>query len=673
MTHWLRASLLVLALVIAAAAAPLAQGRAGGAAPPSQLPVNPNQAPTEAGTGAISGVVIDGATKTPIANAVVYLGPPQHGPPDTPVRTLSDAKGRYVFRNLPAFGGYFIQATKFGYFNASYGRGSSGAVGGRVALTDGQWFSEGNIIMWRPGAISGRVLDQAGEPAVAVYVRVLPRILIAGRPHFASGTVTQTDDRGVYRIANLGPGAYLVQVPSVQSSVPVSAAVAQEAPPPSDGRPAASRDPMAETAGSRVQLARYTTPIAPVNGRTAVYPPTFSPGVTSTADAQVIQLGQSEERTGVDIALKPVPAFTVSGVVDGPAEAITNLTLRLMPEGLADLGGGSEAATVLVGADGRFTFLNVPGGSFTLVAGRTTTEYSFRNLGSQSKTLPAAPRPAGVFGGSMASYGVIAGPSGTSMSSWRYSDADDVYVARVPMSVSSDRSDVVVTLRRTATLTGRIVWAEGEEAPSPPAGMPAAFSAPRVALFPAGGQAFLGLPRSRDVRPGDAAPSDRVIIAGLQAGEYVLSVSSPAGRIQSVTWNGRDYTNRPFDATSGEDIADVVVTMTTKSILLSGMVRNERGLPDDEAAVIVFPAERDQWSNYGLQPDRIKAIATTNTGAYRFQSLAAGEYLAVAVHIDLIDGWKDPAFLEKVSRLATRVTLAWSDNKTQDLRVSVVK
>jgi hypothetical protein len=586
---------------------------------------------------------------------------------------LTDARGRYVFRNLPAFGGYFLQATKFGYSNAAYGRGGSGSVGGRIALLDGQWFADANVTMWRPSAITGRVVDQTGEPAVAVYVRVLPRVLIAGQPHLAAGPVTTTDDRGVYRIAGLGPGTYVVQVPSVQSSVPASMPVASDnSTPVVEGRPLASRDPMMDTAGSRLQLGRYMTPLAPINGRMAVYPPTFHPNVTSVVEAQIVQLGQSEERAGVDITLKPVPAFTISGVVEGPPEALANLTLRLMPDGLADLGGGSEAATVLLGADGRFTFLNVPAGSFMIVAGRSTTEYEFRNLGSVSKPLPQAPRPVGALT-SVAAYGVIAGPSGTSMSSWRYSDEADLYVARMPVSVDADRSDLVVTLRRTATMSGRVVWAEGEEAPPLPEGMSASLSATRVTLFPAGGQAFLGLPRTSTPRT-DSVPTDRFVVSGLQAGEYVLSVSLPrAGRMMSVTWNGRDFTNRAFDATSGEDIADVVVTMTTKSVVLSGTVLNERSLPADDAAVIVFPAERDQWSNYGLQPDRVKALATTNTGSYRFQSLPAGDYLVVAVHADLIDGWKDPSFLEKVSRLATRLTLAWNDNKTQDLRMSVVK
>ena len=136
-----------------------------------------------------------------------------------------------------------------------------------------------------------------------------------------------------------------------------------------------------------------------------------------------------------------------------------------------------------------------------------------------------------------------------------------------------------------------------------------------------------------------------------------------------MTWNGRDYTHRPFDATTGEDITGVVVTMTTKSTLLSGRVVDQRNLPATDSVVIAFPVERDQWTNYGLQPARLKVITTTNTGTYRFQTLPAGEYFVVSATADVIETWQDPVFLEKISRAATRLTLPWGESRTLDLRL----
>jgi hypothetical protein len=674
MTRWRRTSLLsVYAIVVALAVAPLAQGRAGGAASPAQLPVNPNEAPLVAGTSAISGVVIDGATKAPIAGAIVYLGPPQHGPPDTPVRTLTDARGRYVFRNLPAFGGYFLQATKSGYFTAYYGRSGSVSFSARIALADGQWFGDGNLTMWRPGAISGRVIDHTGEPVVGVYVRVLARVLIAGRPQLAAGAVTTTDDRGAYRIGGLQPATYVVQVPSVQSSVPGSLQLAGATTAVAEGgRPVGRRDAVQETAGTRVYLGRYTTPLAPIDGRTAVYPPTFHPDATAIAGARTIDLGRSEERSGVDVLLRAVPSHTVSGVLEGPGDALVNLLIRLMPSGVEDLGTGSEAATALVGPDGRFTFLNVPAGTYTLITGRSTTEYGFRDVANQSKELPRPPMPAAARP-SMSGMVGIGGQSGAALQSWRYADEPETHTARQQVIVAADRLDLVVTLKRMASLTGRIVWPDDEKRPDPPAGTPDFSSRPRATLYPAGGEAWLGLPRSATPRGGELA--DRFVIHGVLPGEYLLSVSDPAvsGRIRSITWNGHDYTNRPFDASSGADIVDVVVTMTTRAAQLSGTVVTDRNLPLGDAAVILFPTERDQWRNFGLQPDRLRTVVTTNTGAYRFQSLPAGEYFVIAVQGDQAGGWMDPAFLEKQSRIATRFSIAWGEVKAQDLRLSVVK
>ena len=141
-----------------------------------------------------------------------------------------------------------------------------------------------------------------------------------------------------------------------------------------------------------------------------------------------------------------------------------------------------------------------------------------------------------------------------------------------------------------------------------------------------------------------------------------------------MIWDGRDYTNRPFDASAGQDFTEVVVTMTSETVLLQGTVRDERGGKTvDDPAVIVFPVEPTLWSNFGFSPARVKAIQTTNAGRYTFQSLTAGDYLIVAVDAEHINGWKDPSFLKRVAPLATKISLAWGDKAEHSLRVVTVK
>ena len=70
-----------------------------------------------------------------------------------------------------------------------------------------------------------------------------------------------------------------------------------------------------------------------------------------------------------------MPAVRVSGTVVGPPEALAQLSLRLVPAGLEELGLGGEAATTLVSSDGSFTFLNVAAGSYVVDVVRGHSEY----------------------------------------------------------------------------------------------------------------------------------------------------------------------------------------------------------------------------------------------------------------------------------------------------------
>ena len=45
-------------------------------------------------------------------------------------------------------------------------------------------------------------------------VQVFPRWFVAGRKRYSAGASAATDDRGMYRIANLEPGDYAVGVPA---------------------------------------------------------------------------------------------------------------------------------------------------------------------------------------------------------------------------------------------------------------------------------------------------------------------------------------------------------------------------------------------------------------------------------------------------------------------------
>ncbi len=613
----------------------------------------PAAPPPVVGTGAISGVVLDGTTNSPIAGAVVYLGPPNQQT-GQPRRLLTDEKGRFVFMHLgPVREGYSLGATKAGYLSGSFGQAAGGAS--RIFLGDGEWFASAKIVLYRPSAIAGTITDEEGDPLVGAYVRVLTEVVVAGVPHLAAGPAAKTDDRGAYRIGGLTPGRYVVHVPSVQVGVSAAAAAAPLS------VLAASPEPTLEIdLATRLVLGRYPMPRPSPDGRLRVYAPTFFPGVRSLADAQTIDLERGEDRQGVDLRLLPVSAVLVSGTVVGPGEALTGLRLRLLAAGMEALGDGSETATTMVGGDGSFTFGNVPAGQYTIVARWVAAEFVARTAVLVPMTeLPMAPNSLTIS---------TSGAPDEAGTTYRELDrkVSAAYWGRTRVDVGDrDVTGIVVTMQRGVTISGRGVWdgtPGGGALLQQPPGL-----AIRVQAEPANGDISLAGPSQYRGRPDDPAA---FIFEGLPPGQFFVRATL-GPQIRSIEWNGRDMTHRPFDTSDGRDFADVVITLTDKTAILTGTVLDERGLPAANAMVIAFPVEREQWTHYGFTAPRLRAARTASNGTFRQTNLPAGEYFVAAIRVDQSADWRRAKFLEAASALATRVTLDWAD--TSNVGVKLVQ
>lgn len=642
--------------------------------PRAQDPTNPQIPPT----AAITGVVVDGTSKEPIAGAVVSLtrGREPVGPQS---RQLTDGKGRYAFTNLPAGQNYSLAASKFGYFDGTYGREvASNAPTGMLSLTDGQWVNNARIVLWRPAAVGGLVTDEHGDPVVNVYVRVLAQRRIAGQTHLIASASGMTDDRGRYRISGLRPGSFYVTVPSIQWSVPTTMTAAAIAG--MSEQLASTREVPAETAldlGTATRLvlgSNFPTPPPPIDGRPQTYPIVFHPAATSPADAAVVELHDGEERDNVDIKLDPVPAVRVAGRVVGPPDALAQLSLRLVPAGLEELGLGGEAATTVVSPDGTFTFLNVAAGSFLLDLVRGHSEYVER-AGSSSPidTLRQSdypPRPPGVIGSGWSSNDMTSGPAGLSYLT-RSSFAAGRFVngatgsAKVVVS-SRDVVDVVIQLREAASVRGHMVFEHDARKPATP--RPGFVS---LRAEPANGDPRLGLPRTEG--PSNTVGDDFEIL-GLQSGRYVIraNLSSP-WILKSVFLNGKDVTDTPIDATGGQDFSGAVVTITSAAAIVSGVVVDAQGQGAAGAAIVLFPSDPAGWTDFGIWPMRIKTMSASNAGTFEFPSLPAGDYSVIALRPDDINAWQEPDFFKKAVGRATRVTVGWGETKTVDLRVVEVR
>jgi hypothetical protein len=313
-----------------------------------------------------------------------------------------------------------------------------------------------------------------------------------------------------------------------------------------------------------------------------------------------------------------------------------------MAVGMEQLGFGSEAATTQVEPDGRFTFLNVPAGEYTLLVQSSVTDLS---AVQPTVRMPEAP---GFLRGSSNAVGTLPALGGLFFLS-RNGPALPGW-ARIPVSVgAANIEDLVVALQPTVSVRGHVEFAAG--------------TSPRRVLLtaqPANGEISAGM-----TLVGSTSSEKNFVfeIGGLAAGHFLLR--SLELQLASVMWDGRDVLDTGFDTSSGRDFDGVVVTLIDSKVEISGNVRGRQG--PAVSTIIAFPTDRNRWMNYGLNPLRFGTARSGTDGGYRFDRLRQGEYFLAAVDERHSNAWMDPAFLDALVPSAVRVSVRWGESRRQDL------
>lgn len=128
------------------------------------------------------------------------------------------------------------------------------------------------------------------------------------------------------------------------------------------------------------------------------------------------------------------------------------------------------------------------------------------------------------------------------------------------------------------------------------------------------------------------------------AGRYLVSViAPPAGwRLRSAMAGARDAADVPIDLQS--DFSGVVVTMTNRPAGIRGRVLTQKGETSSFTIVLVYPATRALWTDFGLGR-RFHSVVTGGDGAFSFSDLPAGDYYVTAVPSVPHSGWRDEVWL----------------------------
>ena len=326
---WLKSFVVTVVSIVSVAAAP----RLAQQAPPPGAPQ------AAAGTAIITGILTAADTGVPLRKAAVRLVNPQA--PRTPRTTATDADGRYTFTQVAA-GTYAISAAQPGYLEMMRGARQPGVSSQGTLLTviDGQKLENISWSLPRAGVISGAVLDEFGDPAFNVPVRAFRFYYQNGRRDLTSGGNGTTDDRGMYRIAGLQPGEYLV------SAVPNDTVA----------RLAALDEVMRE------RMRMSATPVNVPPPSAVGYVPVFYPDATLGGGASPVRVGPSEDVNNINLRLQVLATATVTGTITSAEGVVPQTRLQLMD---------ASAPLSLVGItfrdmrpDGTFSFAGVAPGNY---------------------------------------------------------------------------------------------------------------------------------------------------------------------------------------------------------------------------------------------------------------------------------------------------------------------
>ena len=555
-------------------------------------------------TGTLLGKVVRNGSTDPIANASVLATPVSQSTPDSPSehRATTDASGRFTIRNVPV-GQYRVTADREGYFGPNAGlRG--GGQSPTIATVTGQLEHEITIALSAGAVISGRVTDANRQPIIGAPVMILKVASQRGVAALQQSDVKTTDDLGEYRHFDVPPGDYYVAV----------------APP---------------RVGGRGQRAAAAVPAMTI----------YHPDATDLAQARRITIRGGEELTFVDIQVRDVAGYKISGFVtstvvsSGPArgargergargqrrgggiaapQQVITAVLTLLPHNstLRNTPSRSSASPVQLvnGQPGAFEILNVPPGIYDLFA-----QLPDQN-GAGAATTPGQAAPPMAFGRAVIDL---------------RSDMDNVNV----VVHSGVEVKGLVTVDGVPTRTATEVSLEPiDSAADIQAYRNVSRFRPRIEDN--GSFTIPAIPEGRFrfvITPGSLAPAQR---GQSPRGLYVADVRNGG---LSVYDDGID-----IGATS---VLSMEIVLATNGGTVEGVTVGSDMQPN-RANVVLAPA------NHRQNPNRYKqTITSPSTGRYTFTNVPPGNYKLFAWDAPSIP-YQDSSFLSRFETRGIPITVS---------------
>jgi hypothetical protein len=462
--------------------------------------------------------------------------------------------------------------------------------------------------MSRASVLTGFVVDRLGQPMSGVTVTAMRFGYSPATGEKVPSPVTPsavTDDEGRYRVFGLGPGEYLIA--AVFRSGPAAALM--------ELRRLSENDVNRALAGGGQDREAGAAARSPAVGHAL----TYYPGTVDPARAGVIRLAPSEERSGLNLTIDPVPTSKITPMVSLPEKANpASLQIYLLAQ---QPGGGTGGSGMMTGRrqpDGQMAFPGIAPGAYTIIA-----------RAAAANEAPAVTREA------------VAGLP---------------FYASVDVTVNGQDVQVPVSLTPGRTVAGR-VSVENSATPAAP------LVSLRLQLLP------LRTGPALAVAPATVEPDGRFEFRGVPAGRYRLAYTAARAfdrwAMVSARTSGREILDELLDV-GEEDIVDVAVQFTDDQSELTGRLLTLAGRAAVDYFIIAYTADPAGWRPLSR---RIRQGRPATDGTFAVRGLPAGEYYIAAL-TDVEPGeWYDPAFLGALVPASVKVTVRDGQRTVQDLRI----
>src|SRR5581483_9140301 len=264
----------------------------------------------------------------------------------------SDNDGKFLFDAVPP-GRYILIAEKSGFETGRYGARTPTGPATSINLVPDQEMKDLVVVLTPNGVLSGKVLDQDGDPVSSAQIMAMRLAYTHGRRQLLPAGVKRTDDQGNFRFANVVPGRYYLT----------------------------AQDTRANSNATSVHPGREGT-------KAESYLLTYYPSVTDITSASPIDVSAGADVSGLTVQLRKGRVFTIRGravnaVTGAPAVDVPVIVLpkdsseapvimlinrslqQVRPDGSFEIGNLSPGTYVL-----QNMTLHSPDGHATAVTGR---------------------------------------------------------------------------------------------------------------------------------------------------------------------------------------------------------------------------------------------------------------------------------------------------------------